>query len=289
MVLQGVFGLAGVDYQAREIVSWPDLAHSTNRKDLEPISHLTDPTSPSRSKALGSPAVARKSSSDLSKPINPDQGSGWFLPIVGLVCLIGIGSVLFLASGRESNRAVAPLVPVPSLGVSGDHWHQAFGVYACDSFQAAIPQEVPSSEGLHPHGSGLIHIHPFSVNAAGNNATIGAYFRTTQAQLTDSTYTPGPFEPGATVLDEAAGCNGEPATLKIAQWDSAFATGEPDRIVTEDLANFQFGGDAGAITLALIPDGQDVPKAPWADTMSQYSPESPIADDGSVPDTDTGS
>jgi hypothetical protein len=232
--------------------------------------------------------VARKSPSDLSKPINPDQGAGWFLPIVALVCLVGIGSVVLLATTRESNRAVAPLIPVPSLGVSGDHWHQAFGVYACDSFQPAIAQELPSSEGIHTHGSGLIHIHPFSVTSAGNNATVGAYFRTTQAQLTDSTYTPGPFESGATVLDEAAGCNGEPATLKIAQWDNAFADGEPDRVSTEDLANFKFAGDAGAITLALIPDGQDIPKPPWADAMSQYSPDSPVSDDGTGPATDDG-
>jgi len=230
--------------------------------------------------------VARKSKSDLSKPINPDQGAGWFLPIVVLVCLVGIGSVVLLATSRESNRAVAPLIPVPSLGVDGDHWHQAFGIYACDSFQAAIPQELPSSEGIHTHGAGLIHIHPFSVTAAGKNATMAAFFRTTQAQLTDSTYVPGPFEPGAAVLDETAGCNGDPAVLKIAQWDNAFATGDPDRVITEDLANFKFDGDAGAITLALIAEGQDIPKPPWSDTMSQYSPESPLSEGGSVPATD---
>lgn len=223
--------------------------------------------------------MARKSSSDLSKPINPDQGAGWFLPVIFLVCVVGIGSVLFLANNRESNRAVAPLVPVPSLGIEGDHWHQAFAIYACDSFLPDIPQEIPSSEGIHTHGDGLLHIHPFSVSASGNNATIGAYFRATQATLTDSVYTPGPFEIGGRVLDEAEGCNGEPAELQLAVWDNAFSTDAPDRIITEDLANFQFAQDAASLVLAFVPAGTEIPPPPSAQSIGGVSPTSPLVED----------
>ena len=223
--------------------------------------------------------MARKFKSDLSKPINPDQGAGWFLPVVFLICIAGIGSVLYLANNRESNRAVAPLVPVPSLGVPGDHWHQAFGVYACDGFQPFISQEIPSSEGIHTHGSGLIHIHPFSVSASGRNATLAAYFRTTQAELTDSKYTPGPFEISATPLDEATGCNGQPATLQLAVWHNALSTDAPDEIITENLADFRFVEDAAALVLALVPEGTEIPPPPSAPSISAYSPTSPLTED----------
>lgn len=283
--------MAGIHDLACQVVARPNFAQPAHSHDFKPVSHLCDPTPTSRREPLGLLAVARKTKSVARKPINPDQGAGWFLPAVVAVCLVGVGAVLYLANNRESNRAVAPLVPVPSLGIEGDHWHQAFGVYACDAFQTPVAQELPSSEGIHTHGDGLIHIHPFSVSASGKNATLSAYFRTSQAQLTDTTYTPGPFEAGAAALDEAIGCNGQPATLQIAVWDDAFSTGPPDRIVTENLADFRFEKDAGAITLALVPDGVEIPIPPSAAGIGAYSPQSPLSEDTtpSTAPTDTSS
>lgn len=186
---------------------------------------------------------------------NPNQGGpGLFVIALGLILVAGIAAVVFLALTRESNIGVAPVAGV-------DHWHSALLINDCGTdLPATGVFENPA--GLHTHGDGLLHLHPFNPAASGNNATLGEYFAGSDALLTDESFTTGFSDVLPTTLSEAAGCNGEPATLQLAVWRNAFdETAEPE-IITENLAGFQFDSAGMAITLALLPDGEEVPRPP---------------------------
>ena len=68
----------------------------------------------------------------------------------------------------------------------GDHWHAAYGIYVCDHFLTPI-QNITDVDGIHTHGDGLIHVHPFSSKTAGANATLAAFATAAGMTLTDTT------------------------------------------------------------------------------------------------------
>ena len=64
-----------------------------------------------------------------------------------------------------------------------DHWHTYLGVNICGQWLTPVPAfEQPvgapagtQNAGIHSHGDGLIHTHPFVASEEGNNATLGKY------------------------------------------------------------------------------------------------------------------
>ena len=78
----------------------------------------------------------------------------------------------------RNDRLDDDLGGVPQLG---DHIHQAFGVTICGEAQPPIP-EFESDVGIHTHGDGVIHIHPFSQLGVGANATLGRFFEDARDQ-----------------------------------------------------------------------------------------------------------
>jgi len=188
---------------------------------------------------------------------NPDQSRSWFLPVVVAIVVAGAALIGWLAIQRDTNVGVQPEALV-------DHWHTAYGVYNCDSFDASIVDST-DPEGVHTHSDGVIHVHPFSTTASGDNATLDAFFRANGAVLSDDSFTYGPLDGGAT-MSESDGCNGEPATLTVAYWDNALLAEQGDQptvVITEDLDDLKFEGDISAVTIALLPAGTtEIPAPP---------------------------
>ncbi len=64
-----------------------------------------------------------------------------------------------------------------------DHWHVAYGFYLCnpedrrDGVEAAgrQPRRSPEYIGVHSHDDGMIHWHPFSSRAVGENAQLKVF------------------------------------------------------------------------------------------------------------------
>ena len=79
-----------------------------------------------------------------------------------LVALLGVALILVARNQR------ADLAPAgdPSLD---DHWHTAYGVYVCDELSPVMfPNDSSDNRtGIHTHGDGLIHIHPFVSSVTG--------------------------------------------------------------------------------------------------------------------------
>ena len=104
-----------------------------------------------------------------------------------LVILAGsVGSFGVAAIPAASGSiAAAPILGAPIVAASkgtapavGDHWHSAWGVYVCDKF-VKLPEPTGNDPvGIHTHGDGLIHTHPFSEKAAGKIAIMARFFET---------------------------------------------------------------------------------------------------------------
>ncbi|MGB5757131.1 MAG: hypothetical protein WBM50_09475, partial [Acidimicrobiales bacterium] len=186
---------------------------------------------------------------------NPNQGGPrLFMAALGLILVAGVAAVVYFASTRESNIGVAPLASV-------DHWHSAYLINNCGVDLPATGQfENPA--GLHTHGDGLLHLHPFNPSAAGKNATLGQYFAGADAVLTDESFTTGFSDVLPATMSEADGCDGEAAVLQLAVWPNAFDETSEPKIITENIADFRFTSAGMAITLALLPEGSDIPRPP---------------------------
>jgi hypothetical protein len=174
-----------------------------------------------------------------------------FPVMVALVVVLGALLVFWARTDREATSA--PRV--------GDHWHSAYDVYVCDTFRSKIVLETDPN-GIHSHGDGLIHIHPFNKLASGRDAVLGEFFAAFGGFIDDQSFM---LDTGETVV-EGFECGGEPAVLKVARFDADDLSREPE-ILTEDLANLRLLKNREAFTIAMVPESVD-PPAPRAERLS---------------------
>jgi len=179
-----------------------------------------------------------------------------------LVALLGVGLV-FVA--RDQRSDLAP-VGDPSLD---DHWHSAYGVYVCDELSPIFFENdsVDDRTGIHTHGDGLIHIHPFVSTITGQYATLGAFFNENQTVLDDST-----FElPSKVVLSENDfECNGESAEIRVLKWNTLAA--EKPVVFTENLRDVRLNENGQLLMFAVVAEGMDDSEIPRPDDtyLRQY-------------------
>jgi hypothetical protein len=89
---------------------------------------------------------------------------GWTVATV-VVVIVGIVGIVLARGGSSGDAA-----PVANK----DHWHAYLGVNVCGTWLASAPA-FESPLGIHSHGDGLMHIHPYSSAASGKNATVGRF------------------------------------------------------------------------------------------------------------------
>src|SRR5262245_49147036 len=95
------------------------------------------------------------------------SGGRWFYgALVVIVAAFGTGIVYYVAS-RGSEASIHPLAPNQTKNIPGDHWHAAIAVNSCGTWLPNPPafETAPSNPnvnvGIHTHGDGFMHIHPF--------------------------------------------------------------------------------------------------------------------------------
>jgi len=165
---------------------------------------------------------------------------GWPLAIAGLVV---VGVVLIVLSRGNNEDSKPPIL--------GDHWHTAYGIYNCDSFASPLSDVVADVTGLHSHGDGLMHIHPFSTAYTGDRATIAAWGETVGLELTSTS-----IDAGVVQVENGDDCADGPGTVQVMKWDSiADEEGE----LLEDPADYAMQ-DGEIITIAFVAEGTEIPK-----------------------------
>ena len=130
--------------------------------------------------------------------------------------------------------------------------------------------------GIHSHGDGLMHIHPFSSSAAGRKATLGVWLDQVGVSMTDGTLgLPG----GGTFTEGTTKCEGgKDGVVQVARWERAAdaAKGDkPNQIFTEDFDKIRLGENQ-VYTIAFMPEGSTIPaKSDVADRIAKVSDVAP--------------
>jgi hypothetical protein len=164
----------------------------------------------------------------------------------------------------------------------GDHWHAAYGVHLCGEWQ---PDLIDGPEGdvsgIHSHGDGLIHIHPFSSRVTGEGANLGAFGDTVELELSDDSLK----LPDRAALEDGADCGGTPGVVQVRVWENI--DDAEGRLLEGDFADHA-PQDGEIITIAFLPEGEEVPRPPSAGatpTDLETTPTAPGEED--TPTTST--
>ena len=179
---------------------------------------------------------------------------------VALVVILGSLLVLWARTDREATSA--PRV--------GDHWHSVYDIYVCDSFRSKVVLETDPN-GIHTHGDGLLHIHPFNKLASGRDAVLGEFFSAFGGRIDDASVV---LDTGEELV-EGVDCGGQPTVLKVARFDADDLERDPE-VVTEDLASVRFLKNREAFTVAMVPADVE-PPAPRSERLTFLDVVSPDA------------
>lgn len=206
-----------------------------------------------------------------------DQSLGFPLTVAA-VLVLGTILVIYARGQHESIADIPPRI--------GDHWHAAFGAYNCESFLPNQTDVGADVLGIHTHGDGLLHIHPFATSAAGPNAQFGVWADQVNMDIGESSIE---FDDGTVFADDQP-CGDDDAEVRVAVWDQVrtqggFERSEPREVLLSELDDLALGENMG-ITVALVPEGtplDEIPAPPSADDIANVTDVAGgTADDESV-------
>lgn len=188
-----------------------------------------------------------------------------FPGVLALVVVLGLALVIY----ARDNRRGGALAGVPQLG---DHIHMALAVDICGQFQPNIP-EFESQVGIHTHGDGVLHIHPFSQLGVGSNATLGRFFQDAregkpkvELSISDTTLD---FL-GKKYTEGKATCKGvAKPQLRVAYWpDVAKADAKP-QVTSGGFDSLGLNKGGGGFTIFYGDPKADIPRPPNADQLAE--------------------
>ena len=224
-------------------------------------------------KASSAKKVARLTAGT-SKQARQRRAKYGFPAIVGSLLVVGVLGIVLLRSGQPSAFPHASSTGVAGQG-GGDHIHEAYGMYVCGAWLPVLPQ-FESQLGIHTHGDGIIHIHPFDITASGRHAQLKVFLNGAGVQLSNTKLVvPKTDTNDAVSVKDGGKCNGKPATLRVAEWtnavnrktDKAVTTG-PTKIYTSGFGNIWLGHDGGALTIFYGPADAKIPLPTQGDTIA---------------------
>jgi hypothetical protein len=176
---------------------------------------------------------------------------------VAAVLIVG---VLIVGLARNTNTSAAQQAPRVT-----DHFHAAYGIYVCDKFLDPLTDKTADTLGIHTHGDGIIHIHPFGSAAAGKNATLITWGKTDGL-----TFAKDSFTVNGTTYANGYDCNGQPAHVALYVWNADDTASAP-QVITSNVGDFRMSKDRLAIVLAMVPDGVTPPPPPSIPTLDNLS------------------
>jgi hypothetical protein len=157
---------------------------------------------------------------------------------IGAVVVLGVLLVILSFGGKSA--ALAPRI--------GDHWHAAYGVYDANKFIAPFVDKGQDTTGIHTHGEGLMHIHPFATRTSGKGANISAFLDDVGGKVSDTSID----VPGLKAKNGDKTSTGKVGHVELWVWDNpadAAAT-----VVRKDIGQWA-PKDQSIWVLAFVPDG----------------------------------
>lgn len=216
-------------------------------------------------KASSSKKVARAARAGGGR-VRSGQPRGLLFPgVLSLVLVLGIGLIVYARNDRRSEDTSG----VPQIG---DHIHMAFGVNVCGEWKPDIP-EFESPIGIHTHGDGVLHIHPFSQLGVGVNATLGRFFEDgregdppVELDLSDDEIT----YLGEDIGEGDTECEGvDDPQLRVGFWEDSSDLAAAPVLRTGDYADLRLQHNGGAITIFYGDPDADIPLPPTAANLAE--------------------
>lgn len=171
---------------------------------------------------------------------------------MGLLVLLGVS--LIVISRPDTAEASPPLTT--------DHWHASYGVYTCGEFQPAFTNDLDDESGVHSHGDGLIHIHPFFTRFTGGGASLGRFFEESESSLREDEID----LPGADPLSNGDDCGGAPGRVRVKVWTGL--DDEVGRFLEDGDVTDYVPQDGEIVTIGFVSETEeDLPKPPSAGTQ----------------------
>lgn len=179
---------------------------------------------------------------NIRKPKPRKSGTLGFAAIIGVIALLGVIGIV-ASKGGDAGAKVGPNI--------GEHFHAALGVNICGQWKPNTPQ-YESAKGVHSHGDGFIHMHPYSRAGANENATIGLFFSQADEKVTADSIklADGTWKNG----DKCANLDKKPGKVRWSV-NGKEKKGNPARYVPSDRDVF---------ALAFLPDGEEIGTPPIA-------------------------
>ncbi|MET0728430.1 MAG: hypothetical protein ABWZ76_09075 [Acidimicrobiales bacterium] len=208
--------------------------------------------------------------------VSTGQPRSLFFPgILALIVILGVALVVYAREDRQDDD----LGGVPQLG---DHIHQAIAINVCGEFLPDLP-EFESQVGIHTHGDGVIHIHPFSQLGVGANATLDRFLTdaTEEGDLdvslsdTKLTYLDETYEEGETE------CEGvDDPQLRMGYWTDVQDEASVPDVTTGAFGELRLTENGAGLTIYFGDPDADIPKPPHASQLDALG----AADGAQVPD-----
>ena len=170
--------------------------------------------------------------------------------VAACLCLSAVLGIQGVSNAQSSSKPEA----------NKDHWHAAFGVFICDKFVPAVPSSGNDPTGVHTHGDGLIHIHPFVSASAGSNATLARFFEVEPLKVTADS-----IKVGSTTYKTGGKCGSKTAKVWTLEWSPGATgkplvhSGDPSKLRLEDQVTFAF---------VYAPAGTNIPVPPAQKDLS---------------------
>ncbi len=186
-----------------------------------------------------------------------------FPGVLTLIVVLGLALVVY----ARNDRLQDDLDGVPQLG---DHIHQAFAVNVCGEFLTNIP-EFESAVGIHTHGDGVMHIHPFSQLGVGANATLDRFLKDARDEggLEVSLSSSKLEWLGETAEEGTTECEGvEDPVLRMAYWPDVQDEASLPEVTTGDFNDLRLTENGAGITIFYGDADADIPKPPNASELA---------------------
>lgn len=222
-------------------------------------------------RASSSKKVARAARTGGGRTYTAKRPYGWYSAMAAVV-ILGLVILTFSVQDRKeqvaaSETKVAPFEQGSEEKPEGDHWHTAYGVYACDKFEPFLQDNGRDPDGIHTHSDGIIHVHPFSRRAAGDNAILEVF-----EELMGMKLDADRIDYNGKTFKNGDDCGGKEGVVRL------FANGKE---VKGDPSKYKYE-DGAAIVIAFAPKDKKIPALPWADTLNKLT-DVPPADGTDTP------
>ena len=171
------------------------------------------------------------------------------LALIATSCRIAVDELDVVATAPGGVAGALTVGRLPAVGPipASSHWHAAYVVRVCDDVLAPFESDNDPL-GVHSHGDGLMHVHPFFEESGYENARMSLFADAMGFELSDGELT----LPGGGTWRDGDLCNGVPGRVFVDRWASPDPESQVERLF-QGLDEIRYQADGELYQIAFAP------------------------------------